>query len=154
MVQEMNHMLESTVDEPRHAMALRQIDPPEVYDGAAFGISQAVVDARSGQVFVSGQVAWDVHGRVCGRTHGEQLAVALRNLATVLAAAGCTAADVASVRVYLRGELSEHLQECLPVLSSFFGAWRPALTGLGVASLATPDTLVEVEAVARVPSLA
>lgn len=132
-------------------MTIRQLNPSDVYDPAAFGMSQATVDERSGLVFVSGQVAWDVNGRVVGQGYREQTTRALQNLSTVLAAAGCSVTDVLSVRVYLRGEVADHLSECGPVLAEFFGAARPALTGIGVASLATPDTLVEIEAIARVP---
>ncbi len=135
-------------------MTIRQLNPRELYDGAPFGISQGVVDERSGHVFVSGQVAWDVNGHVNGQTHGEQTTLALKNLAAVLASAGCTVADILSVRVYMRGEIADHLEECLPVLTSMFGTTRPALTAVGVASLATRDTLVEIEAVARIPSAA
>ncbi len=133
-------------------MTISEINPTDVYDGAAYGISQAVVDERSGHVFVSGQVAWDVEGRVKGGTYAEQTTRALQNLAAVLRAAGCGGADVLSVRVYMRGEMADHIQECLPPLAEFFGSKRPALTGVGVASLATPDTLVEIEATARVPT--
>jgi 2-iminobutanoate/2-iminopropanoate deaminase len=133
-------------------MTIREINPADVYDGAAFGISQATVDERSGHVFISGQVAWDVNGNVKGHTYGEQTTFALQNLRAVLSAAGCAVSDVLSVRVYMRGEMSEHIQECLPALASFFGSKRPALTGIGVASLATPDTLVEIEATARGPA--
>jgi 2-iminobutanoate/2-iminopropanoate deaminase len=135
-------------------MTIRQLNPQDVYDPSAYGMSQATVDERSGLVFVSGQVAWDVHGQVQGRGYGEQTTLALRNLSTVLAAAGCSVRDVLSVRVYLRGEVAEHLPECGPALAGFFGAARPALTGVGVASLVTPDTLVEIEAIARVPAAA
>lgn len=135
-------------------MTIRQLNPSELYDPAAFGMSQGVVDQRSGFVFISGQVAWDVTGRVTGQGVGEQTTLALGNLAVVLAAAGCTVADVLSVRVYVRGELADHLPACVPALAAFFGATRPALTGIGVASLATPDTLIEIEAVARVPAAA
>lgn len=132
-------------------MTIRQLNPSELYDPAAFGMSQGTLDERSGLVFVSGQVAWDANGRVEGEGYGQQTARALQNLSTVLAAAGCRVSDVLSVRVYLRGEVSEHLPECGPLLAEFFGPARPALTGIGVASLATSDTLVEIEAIARVP---
>jgi 2-iminobutanoate/2-iminopropanoate deaminase len=133
-------------------MTLRLLNPSDVYDPAAFGMSQGVVDPRSGFVFLSGQVAWDVNAKVRGTTVAEQTTVALENLTIVLAAAGCSAADVVSVRVYVRGELADHLPACVPALASYFGATRPALTGIGVASLATPDTLVEIEVIARVPA--
>jgi enamine deaminase RidA (YjgF/YER057c/UK114 family) len=135
-------------------MTIRQLNPHELYDSAASGMSQGVVDQRSGLVFISGQVAWDVNGRVSGNGVGEQTTLALENLSVVLASAGCTAADVLSVRVYVRGELADHLPACVPALVSFFGATRPALTGIGVASLATPDTLIEIEVVARLPAKA
>jgi enamine deaminase RidA (YjgF/YER057c/UK114 family) len=133
-------------------MAIQQLNPRALYDGSIYGMSQGIVDQRSGLLFVSGQVAWDVNGKVTGKGYGDQTTRALENLAVVLAAAGCGVADVLSVRVYLRGEIADHLAECGPVLASFFGETRPALTGVSVASLATPDTLVEIEAVARVPA--
>jgi 2-iminobutanoate/2-iminopropanoate deaminase len=135
-------------------MMVRQLNPSELYDGSAHGMSQGVVDPRSGLVFVSGQVAWDANGQVRGKSHAEQTRIALENLSVVLAAAGCGVADVLSVRVYVRGEVADHLAAVAPMLASFFGATRPALTGLGVASLATPQTLVEIEAVARLPHAA
>lgn len=130
---------------------IRQLNPSELYDPATSGMSQGVVDERSGFVFISGQVAWDVDARVRGDGVAEQTPLALANLSKVLASAGCTVADVLSVRVYVRGEVSDHLPACMPALVSFFGATRPALTGIGVSSLATPDTLIEIEAVARLP---
>lgn len=135
-------------------MAMKCLNPSAVYDASAFGMSQGVVDLGSGLVFLSGQVAWSVDQKVVGKTHAEQTEKALENLSLVLASAGASAADVLSVRVYLRGEVADHIEACAPVLASYFGATRPALTGLGVASLATPDTLVEIEVVARVPSKA
>jgi 2-iminobutanoate/2-iminopropanoate deaminase len=132
-------------------MTILQINPREVYDASAQGMSQATVDQHTGLVFVSGQVAWDVQGRVKGESYSEQTQLALENLSVVLSAAGCSVTDVLSVRVYVRGEVADHLHECGPALAAFFGPARPALTGIGVASLATRDTLIEIEAVARVP---
>lgn len=135
-------------------MTIRQLNPSELYDGAAYGMSQGVLDQRSGLVFVSGQVAWDLQGRVNRQGYAEQTTSALENLALVLASAGCSVADVLSVRVYLRGEVEDHLHECGPALAAFFGSTRPALTGIGVASLASRDTLIEIEAIARIPTAA
>jgi len=135
-------------------MTIRRLNPRDLYDPSAYGMSQATLDEGSGFVFVSGQVAWDVNGQVMGQGYGEQTAHALRNLSHALSAAGCSVSDVLSVRVYLRGEVADHLPACGPVLAEFFGPARPALTGIGVASLATRDTLVEIEAIARVPAAA
>jgi len=135
-------------------MTIRLLNPRELYDASSNGMSQGVVDPRSGLVFISGQVAWDVNGRVVGDNVADQTKLALENLSVVLRSAGCTAADVLSVRVYVRGEIADHLAACVPALAAFFGEARPALTGIGVASLATPDTLIEIEVVARLPAAA
>lgn len=135
-------------------MSMKLLNPPEVYDAAPFGMSQGVIDLPSGLVLLSGQVAWDLESQVRGRTVAEQTKHALENLTAVLASAGCTAANVLHVRVYLRGEVSDHLEACVPLLAAYFGPTRPALTGIGVASLASKDTLIEIEVVARVPARA
>lgn len=131
-------------------MNIQHINPPALYDGAPFGMSQAVVDAGSGLVFVSGQVDWDTGYQVRHGGMEAQAEGALHNLLTVLEAAGSSAARVLQLRVYVRGELGEHMAALAPVMNKYFGASRPALTGIGVASLASPETLIEIEALARV----
>ena len=131
-------------------METKQLNPEGVFDPKAFGMSQGMIDLETGLVFVSGQVAWDVEGKIVGKTHAEQTTRALQNLIAVLGAAGASAANVLSVRLYLRGELAEHIRECNSVLAQYWGETRPALTAIGVASLSNPDTLVEIEVVARV----
>jgi len=49
----------------------------------------------------------------------------------------------------VRGELADGMSQLVPVLARHFGATRPALTGIGVASLASRDTLIEIEALAK-----
>ena len=131
-------------------METKHLNPEGVFDPKAFGMSQGMVDLGTGLVFVSGQVAWDVEGKVVGNTHAEQTRRALQNLIAVLDAAGANASNVLSVRLYMRGELAENTRSCVPLLAEYFGQTRPALTVIGVASLSNPDTLVEIEVVARV----
>ncbi|NHZ79812.1 RidA family protein [Massilia sp. CCM 8695] len=131
-------------------MHINHINPAALYDGAPFGMSQATVDPASGLVFVSGQVDWDSNYQV---KHGDieaQADSAVQNLLTVLEAANSSVDQLLQLRVYVRGELGEHMDKLVPVMARYFGAARPALTGIGVASLASPETLVEIEAVARV----
>ena len=128
---------------------IRRINPPSLYDGSAAGMSQASVDT-SGLVFLSGQVAWDKHARIVGLTYAEQARNAFANLDLALEDAGSDLQHVLHIRLYVRGEVAEHLAELTPILAERLGGVRPALTAIGVASLATPDTLVEIEAVARV----
>ena len=74
---------------------------------------------------------------------------ALANLSLALAAAGSSISHIFQLRVYVRGELAAHMPELGPVLLGYLGDRRPAITGVGVASLAAPETLIEVEAMAR-----
>lgn len=131
-------------------MDIKRINPPTLYDGAPVGLSQATVDPRSGLVFVSGQVDWVHELQVKHARCEDQAEGAVQNLLTALAAAGSSAAEVLQLRVYVRGEVADHLEALAPILVRHFGAARPAVTGIGVASLASPQTLVEIEAVARV----
>jgi 2-iminobutanoate/2-iminopropanoate deaminase len=130
-------------------MRTKLINPANLYDGAPVGMSQAKVDLESGLVFVSGQVDWDRDSHVRHATLEGQAEGALEHLATVLTEAGSSLDDVLQLRVYVRGELADGMSQLVPVLARRFGAVRPALTGIGVASLASRDTLIEIEALAR-----
>lgn len=131
-------------------MSTKLINPAGLYDGAPVGMSQATVDLASGLVFVSGQVDWDVDSRVRHATLEGQAEGAIEHLVAVLREAGSSLEDVLQLRVYVRGELADGMSQLVPVLARRFGSIRPALTGIGVASLASRDTLVEIEALARV----
>jgi 2-iminobutanoate/2-iminopropanoate deaminase len=135
-------------------MNTKSVNPAALYDGAPVGMSQAMVDLRSGFVFVSGQVDWDRDSRVRHVTLEGQAEGAIERLATVLNEAGCSLEDVLRLRVLVRGELADGMSQLVPVLSRHFGPVRPALTGMGVASLASRDTLIEIEALARLPERA
>jgi 2-iminobutanoate/2-iminopropanoate deaminase len=130
-------------------MNTKLVNPAGLYDGAPVGMSQATVDLGSGFVFVSGQVDWDAESRVRHGTLEGQAEGAIRHLLAVLDEAGASVEDVLQLRVYVRGELADGMPHIVPVFARHFGATRPALTGIGVASLASRDTLIEVEALAR-----
>ena len=125
------------------------INPVSLYDMSPFGASQAVVDSASSLVYISGQVAWDKEHQVTSDSVAGQFKSALKNLETVLREAGASVDSLLQVRIYIRGELEDHMADIAPLLAEFLGASRPAVTGVGVASLASRATLVEIEAVAR-----
>lgn len=131
-------------------MPKKLINPENLYDATPLGMSQAVVDAESALVFISGQVDWDDQRQVSSDSVAGQLESALKKLEIALKAGGASVDSVLQVRIYLRGEVEDHMKACAPILAAFFGSSRPALTGIGVASLASKATLVEVEAIARV----
>jgi len=130
-------------------MSKKLVNPEQLYDGSPFGMSQAVVETESSLVFVSGQVDWDRQYQVSQNSVSGQFEAALENLRTVLTAAGSSIDRLLHVRIYVRGEFEEHMESLAPILASFLGSSRPAVTGIGVASLASKATLVEVEAVAK-----
>lgn len=131
-------------------MAKHLVNPASLYDGSPLGLSHGVVDDESSLLFISGQVAWDLQHLVSDNTVAGQFGLALENLRTVLAEAGSSVDDLLHMRIYVRGEVEEHMEAMGPLLASFLGKSRTAITGIGVASLASRATLVEVEAVARV----
>jgi 2-iminobutanoate/2-iminopropanoate deaminase len=102
-------------------------------------------------VFVSGCVPVDSEGRLVGE--GDVVAQArqtLENVGAVLAAAGCSFADVAKVTIFLT-DIDDRAR-INPVRQEFFGSTRPASTLVEVSRLAIPGAKIEVEAVAVVPS--
>jgi 2-iminobutanoate/2-iminopropanoate deaminase len=124
------------------------VNPPQRYDGSPHGLSHAVIDTASGIVYISGQVDWDENHQVSSHTIEGQLKNVLNNLMIVLDAAGSSVENVLNLRIYIRGELGEYMEAIAPILAQFLADSRPALTGIGVASLASPETLVEIEATA------
>ncbi|MBP5974057.1 RidA family protein [Brasilonema sp. CT11] len=72
----------------------------------------------------------------------------LGNLAIVLDTAGSSIEKLLHLRIYVRGELGEFMAAIAPILAQFLEDSRPAITGIGVASLASKETLVEIEATA------
>lgn len=126
------------------------INPKELFDSSVSGYSQAVIDTETGLLFISGQVDWNQQYEVTEKSVEGQLRKALSNLKVALEAAGSSVDQLLHVRAYVRGELGEHMSAIAPIVSEFLGESRPALTGIGVASLASPEILVEIEAIARV----
>jgi enamine deaminase RidA (YjgF/YER057c/UK114 family) len=128
-------------------MALQVFQPGDVHDTRAFAYSHAV---RMGElIFVAGQVAIDPHGNLVGPGDiREQTEQVFRNLAAVLRGAGSGMEKVGKLTVLTTRV--EHRVVIHEIRSRIFGAIGhfPASTLAVVASLASPDWLVEIEAVA------
>jgi enamine deaminase RidA (YjgF/YER057c/UK114 family) len=129
-------------------MKKQLINPPQLYDAKPFGMSQAVIDTASGIVYISGQVDWDVNHQVSSHTVEGQLSNVLTNLTFVLEAAESSVENLLNLRIYVRGELGDFIEAIAPILAQFLAESRPTITGIGVASLASKETLVEIEATA------
>ena len=107
---------------------------------------------RAGNLlFVSGCVSVDAEGAVVGVGDGvAQARQVLANIGLALAAAGASPADVVKVTTFLT-DIADRAR-INPVRQEFFGDARPASTLVEVSALVLPEFLIEVEAVALIPS--
>jgi 2-iminobutanoate/2-iminopropanoate deaminase len=103
-------------------------------------------------VYTSGQVALDpASGNLVGQSIGEQTQRALENLKAVLAAAGCSLADVVKSTVFLK-DMNDFaaMNEVYARYLAPDGTVAPARSTVQVARL-PKDALVEIELIAVAP---
>jgi enamine deaminase RidA (YjgF/YER057c/UK114 family) len=114
---------------------------------ADIGYSRAVVDGR--WVFVSGTTGFDYSSMTIADGLLEQTEQCLKNIASALAQAGSSLADV--VRVTYVVPNAAEFPQCWPVLRQYFGEVRPAAMMIS-AGLADPRMRIEIEVTARKPA--
>lgn len=114
------------------------------------GFSQGVAASGRTTLYVAGQTAWDADRRLVGGSDlGAQARQALLNLQSVVEAGGGTLADVVSLRIYVVDYQAHKAQAVGGAFLEFFsGEATPASTWVGVAALADPGFLIEIEAIA------
>jgi len=105
------------------------------------------VDNPSSLIFVSGQLARDSEGKLVGAGDmAEQTRQCIRNMRTVLEAAGGTLDDIVSVVVYTTD--IRQFKEIVASRMEFFRDKLPTSTIVEVNHLADPGTLIEFQAMA------
>lgn len=113
------------------------------------GISQAVRVVSGTPVFLSGHIAVDATGAVVGSDLETQLVQVFENLGRTLAAAQSSFAAVARLTIYVRDYQPALLPIIRRVRDRYIDATSPPASSLiGVAALAFPELLVEVDAIA------
>jgi enamine deaminase RidA (YjgF/YER057c/UK114 family) len=101
-------------------------------------------------LFISGQVAMNAQGELIGRGDmGAQATQIFANLGTVLRAAGATFRDVIKLTILCTDQ--SRIPEIREARGRALGDHTPTSTLMVVAGLASPDYLVEIEAVAVIP---
>ena len=130
----------STIERPR---------PKGLLHNPAF--SQVVVARGVRTIYTAGQVSIDERGALIGASDlAAQTTQAMSNVGLALAAAGASYADIVKITTYVVNYKPEHRTLISQARAPFFASTPPASTLVGVAALALPEWLVEIEAVAVV----
>ena len=131
-------------------MPKEYINPDSLFRSLDHGFSQGVL-ARGGRtLYLSGQTAWNAAREIVGvgdlRTQAQQ---AFRNVRLAVEASGGTLNDVVTLRIYIVDYTPEKAEAVGgPLREAFSGVEKPASTWIGVAALADPAFLIEIEAIA------
>lgn len=134
-------------------MERTNIDPKELPEPR--GYTHLVVLRDAGKmIYVAPQLGWNKDREfVHGSDLKSQVEGAYRNLGVALAAAGATYRDVVKLTVYVVGLKPDMVPTLRAARLKFFTDEQvPALTQIGVTSLVSPEVLIEIEAIAAVPS--
>lgn len=112
--------------------------------------SHVVVASGTRIIHTAGQVAIDEHGAIVGAGDlAAQTTQVMHNVERALAAAGASFADVVKITTYVVNYRPEHRIIVGKARAPFFANMAPpASTLVGVAALAMPEWLIEIEAIA------
>ncbi|GGE02971.1 RidA family protein [Paenibacillus nasutitermitis] len=123
---------------------LRKFNPPGVVSSDIYHHGVEVTSFQR-LLFISGQVGVGPDG-IPGKDIRQQTELAINNLYKVLAGADMDANDIVKSTIYLTDE--NLLGAFMEAGAGFLPTSRPATTLVIVKALASPDLLVEIEAVA------
>ncbi len=122
-------------------------NPDGLHDPTGYGYSH--VAATTGDlVFIAGQYGSGPDGQVVSDDFADQVDRAFANLGTALRAAGLDYHHVARLGTYVVDHDADRLAVLIERIGRTWGDRPPAQTLIGVAALALPGMLFEVDAVA------
>jgi enamine deaminase RidA (YjgF/YER057c/UK114 family) len=128
------------------------VNPSELHDPTAFGYSHTVsIAAGSELVLVAGQYASGPNGELAADDFAGQVRQTFHNIGVAVAAHGLELGHVVQLRSYVVNHDFDKLGAIGQAVYGIWGSQPPTNTIVGVACLATPDILFEVEAVAVRP---
>jgi enamine deaminase RidA (YjgF/YER057c/UK114 family) len=133
-------------------MAHAIVNPDGLHDPVPFGYSHtATVPAGTELVLIAGQYGSGPDGAVVSTDFTEQVKQTFRNIGIALAAHGLDLSHVVQLRTYVVNHDISKLGPIAGAVQESWGTKPPTQTLIGVASLAAPDVLFEVEALAARP---
>jgi 2-iminobutanoate/2-iminopropanoate deaminase len=127
-------------------MITRVITQPDPYE--PFLLSQGI--KANGWLFISGQAGAGQDGRIVPGGFLAQGKQAFANLRRALEAGGASLKDVVKVTIFVTD--MGHFDDVVALRREFFSAPYPADTIAEIRALYTPDAMIEIEAIAVVPS--
>jgi enamine deaminase RidA (YjgF/YER057c/UK114 family) len=132
------------------AVEIKKLNPSTLPDAGPLGYSQVAIAPLGRMVFISGQVAVSADGTPVPPELSDQLTIVIRNLVLALAAAGATPNNVVSLRIYVVDLDPKLIATLMQPIAEMFAGQAPAITGIGISALASPEFKLEIEAVAVV----
>lgn len=128
-------------------MSIEISNPAELHDPVGFGYSH--VARVSGElVLIAGQYDSDAEGHTTTDDFAQQVENAFANLGKALRSAGLDYPDVAQLRTFIVDHDLAKLEAIGTAIAKLWGDKPPVQTLTGVAALALPGMLFEVDAVA------
>lgn len=121
---------------------------PDSVPKPAGDYSQGVVIRGGNIVMISGQVPWDVNGKLVSEDFAAQTRQVFENLKNMLAAAGATFADVVKLTIFLKER--EDFMVFKGIRAEYLRPPFPPTTLLVVKDLARAEWKLEVEVIAVV----
>jgi 2-iminobutanoate/2-iminopropanoate deaminase len=119
---------------------------PGVFDPATYSQGIKVTRAQT-LLFLSGQVAYTADGGVaCRGDFKGQARGAYDAIKALVESQGGTMADIIKITTYLTD--MNYRVDLAPVREEYFGKKGPASTLVEISSLAHPDWMIEIEAIA------
>lgn len=116
--------------------------------------SQVAITQGNGKtIYIGGQDAMNEKGEIVGKGDlAVQTEQVMKNLQTALTACGAGFENVVKLTIYI--VQGQDLRQGFQASQKYLGGLKnpPAITGIFVAALATPDYLVEIDAIAFVPA--
>lgn len=122
------------------------LDPEELHYNPAF--TQGVIAPAAQTLYVGGQLGTDSTGNLLEGIEAQTIQ-AMRNVLTVLAAAGTDPEHVVKLNIYLSN--GADAQAGYAAARSVWGDHRTAITVVSTAGHGRPGALVEIDAVATIP---
>jgi enamine deaminase RidA (YjgF/YER057c/UK114 family) len=124
------------------------VNPTGLHDPTGFGYSYTASAPAGEMVFIAGQYGSDETGQTVTKDFAAQVEQSFANLGTALHALGLDYTHVVRLGTYVVDHDHHKLEALVAAVHRIWGDQPPTQTLVGVAALALPDMLFEVEAVA------